>query len=203
MGALAATIFPSFSAQAQQGGNQGGNQQGGNQGGDQQGDGRGGSRCFLRGTSVLTPTGEICVEDLQIGDLVETVRGKAMSVKWIGRNLYKRSGPFWNPDIAPIRISRYARDDRTPHRDLYLSPGHALFIDGVLILAKDLVNGTSVASAPPADGEVIEYFHVVLESHEVILAEGAPPESFLLWVHGSEVFGLGSGEVAVYAVVDV
>ncbi len=75
-----------------------------------------------------------------------------------------------------------------PHRDLYLSPGHALFIDGVLILVKDLVNGTSIAPAPPADGESIEYFHVMLESHEVIIAEGAPAETFLLCGDNHEGF---------------
>ncbi|WP_312862249.1 Hint domain-containing protein [Rhizobium sp. P32RR-XVIII] len=88
----------------------------------------------------------------------------------------------------PIRIARHALDERTPHRDLYVSPGHALFIDGVLILAKDLINGTSVAPAPPADGEVIEYFHVLLETHEVIFAEGAPAETFLLWRDNYEGF---------------
>jgi hypothetical protein len=136
----------------------------------------------------LTPTGEVCIEELQIGDLVATMRGKAMPVKWIGRNLYKRSGPSWNPDVVQIRISRHALDERTPHRDLYLSPGHALFIDGDLILVKDLVNGTSIAPAPPADGETIEYFHVVLESHEMILAEGAPAETLLLWGDNHEGF---------------
>ncbi|NLS05605.1 Hint domain-containing protein [Rhizobium sp. P32RR-XVIII] len=174
MGIAASTILPSFSAQA----HQGGNEQGENQGGNEQG---GNSRhpCFLRGTSILTPTGEVRVEDIQIGDLVGTAHGRAMPVKWIGRTLYKRSGRSWNSDVVPIRISRHALDDRTPHRDLYLSPGHALFIDGDLILAKFLVNGISIVPAPPADGEAIEYFHVMLESHEVILAEGAPAESYL------------------------
>jgi hypothetical protein len=176
MGTFAATVLPSFSAQAHQ---RGGNQDGNSQGGDQQGGGSLRPPCFLRGTSILTPTGEVCVEDLQIGDLVGTAHGRAMPVKWIGRTLHKRSGLSWNPDVVPIRISRHALDDRTPHRDLYLSPGHALFIDGALILAKFLVNGISIVPVPPADGEVIEYFHVMLESHEVILAEGAPAETYL------------------------
>src|SRR5262249_33777905 len=49
--------------------------------------------CFLRGTAIKTPDGEVRIEDLKIGDLVETVRGKAMTVKWIGRRLYRKSGP--------------------------------------------------------------------------------------------------------------
>lgn len=150
--------------------------------------GDGDPMCFLRGTSIMTPTGETCVEDLQIGDLVETVRGESMAVKWIGRDLYKRSGPSWNDSVVPIRIARHAIDQRTPHRDLYVSPGHALLIDGVLIRAKDLVNGISIAPALPADGEMIEYFHIVLDTHEVILAEGAAAETFLVAAHNHEGF---------------
>lgn len=140
----------------------------------------GGAMCFLRGTAIRTPAGETRIEDLEIGDLVETLRGQAMPVKWIGRRLYKRSGPSWNDRVAPVRIARHAIDAATPHRDLYLSPGHALFIDDVLIRAEDLVNGTTIARALPADAETLEYFHIVLESHEAILAEGMPAESFLL-----------------------
>lgn len=136
----------------------------------------------------MTVTGEICIEDLQIGDRVETVRGEAMAVKWIGRHVYKRSGPAWSKCVMPIRVARHALDERTPHRDLYLSPGHALFIDGVLIRAKELVNGISVAPGLPADHETIEYFHIVLDSHDVVLAEGAPVETFLLQTRNYEDF---------------
>ncbi|MCV9967722.1 Hint domain-containing protein [Pararhizobium sp. BT-229] len=147
-----------------------------------------GHMCFLRGTAIGTPTGEVCIEHLRIGDFVKTVRGKAMAVKWIGRHMFKRSGPSWSASAVPIRISRHALDERTPHRDLYLSAGHALFIDGVLIRVKDLVNGVSIAPAVPADREAIEYYHIVLESHEVILAEGASAETFFFKANNHEDF---------------
>ncbi|MEK1931935.1 MAG: Hint domain-containing protein [Pararhizobium sp.] len=163
---------------------------GGNSHGQSQGHGQfGGSpMCFLRGTSIMTPSGEVCIENLKIGDHVETVRGEAMAVKWIGRHLYKPSGTSWNDSVVPIRVSRHALDHQTPHRDLYLSPGHALLIDDVLIRAKDLVNGISIAPALPADRKTIEYFHIVLDTHDVILAEGAPAETFLLEAHNFEDF---------------
>ncbi|WP_426131980.1 Hint domain-containing protein, partial [Pararhizobium sp. PWRC1-1] len=126
--------------------------------------------CFLRGTSITTPTGEVFIEDLHIGDRVETVGGNVRAVKWIGRQSYKRSGLSWNDSVVPIRIWRHALGHNTPHQDLYLSPGHALFIGGVLIRVKDLVNGTSIAPAPHR--ETIEYYQIVLDSHDVILAEG-------------------------------
>lgn len=138
--------------------------------------------CFLRGTSIKTPTGEACIEGLRPGDLVETVRGEARAVKWIGHGVYKRNS------VIPIRVARHALDERTPRRDLYLSPGHALFIDGVLIRAKDLVNGVSITSVLPADRDAIEYFHIVLDTHDVIFAEGAAAETFLLQERNHEDF---------------
>jgi hypothetical protein len=147
-----------------------------------------GNNCFLRGTSITTPKGGVCIEDLQVGDLVETVNGKAMQIKWVGHQIYKKSGPSWASSVMPIRISRHALDEQTPSKDLYLSPNHALFMDGVLIRVKDLVNGISIAPALPAGRDMIEYFHIVLDTHEVILAEGVPAETFLLTTSNHQNF---------------
>lgn len=144
--------------------------------------------CFLRGTAILTPAGEVRIERLQIGDLVETVRGKTMAIKWIGRHLYKRSGASWHAGVVPIRIGRHAIDHQSPHKELYVSPGHALLIDGVLIRAKELVNGTSIVPCLPSDQDAIEYFHIVLDTHEAILAEGVAAETFLLRANNHEAF---------------
>ncbi|WP_342588383.1 Hint domain-containing protein [Phyllobacterium phragmitis] len=157
----------------------------GNPGG---GSGGGGAHCFLRGTSIMTPKGEVRIEDLQIGDLVETVRGEARMIKWIGRQIFRKSGASWHDSVMPIRISRQALDQRTPHTDLYLSPSHALFIDGVLIRVKELVNGISIAPALPSDRETIEYFNIVFDTHEAILAEGVPAETYLLGADNYESF---------------
>lgn len=150
--------------------------------------GGGGPMCFLCGTSILTPAGEIAIESLHIGDTVKTVHGRDMAVKWIGRHLYKRNGVSWQASILPIRIARHAIDQLTPHKDLYVSPGHALLIDGVLIRAKDLVNGTSIAPALPDNRETIEYYHIVLDTHEAILAEGVAAETLLLNANNHEAF---------------
>jgi len=137
--------------------------------------------CFLRGTKILTSKGEAHVEDLVIGDLVVTADGKAMPIRWIGRNLFKKAGTRpWPESVQPILVSRFAIDDKTPHADLYLSPGHALYIDGVLIPVKHLINGTSIMPAMPEGMDAVEYFQIELETHEVIFAEGTPVESFLV-----------------------
>ena len=144
--------------------------------------------CFLRGTSIMTPTGEARIEDLEVGDLVETITGRATPVKWIGHQHFRRSGSSWPANVLPVRVRRHALDASTPHRDLYLSPNHALLIDGVLIRVKELVNGVSIAPADFAGTAQLDYYHIVLDTHEVILAEGAPAETLLARANNHEQF---------------
>jgi len=155
----------------------GGSSSGG--GGYASGGGSSGLRCFGRGTLIQTPDGEVAVEDLTVGTLVTTTNG-AMPVKWIGRQAIDRnSAAARRPDVVPVRISAFAIDDQTPRRDLYLSQEHALYIDGALIPVKYLVNGRSIALDDNARrSETIEYFHIELDSHEVVFAEGVPAETF-------------------------
>jgi hypothetical protein len=118
------------------------------------------------------------VEELQIGDEVNTLAGRK-AIKWIGYNKFtKEKGRAWPDSVMPIRVARFAIDEHSPHSDLYLSPLHCLFFNEALIPVKYLVNGTSVAQGAPSDTSAIEYYHIDLETHEVIYAEGALVESF-------------------------
>ena len=78
----------------------------------------------------------------------------------------------------PIRVARFAIDDHTPYRDLYLSPVHCVFFNEALIPVKYLINETSIAQGTPSEMSALEYYHVELDTHEVIYAEGALVESF-------------------------
>jgi hypothetical protein len=133
--------------------------------------------CYCAGTMIATPGGERRVESLVAGDLVLTANGAAMPVLWLGRSVISRR--FADPvRVLPIRIMAGALGENLPLRDLLVSPGHALLIDGVLVHAGALVNGTSIvreSDAPP----VFDYYHVELATHEVLLANGTPAESFL------------------------
>lgn len=133
--------------------------------------------CFLRGTRIATPGGEVEIERLAIGELVLLQSGAAVPVKWIGRHAHDRRFARGNPDIMPVLIAAGALSDGVPTRDLYVSPKHAMFIDGVFIHADELLNGRSVTQV--ADFAVVEYLHVELERHGVIMAEGAPTESYV------------------------
>jgi hypothetical protein len=147
-----------------------------NRGGDDHG---GRPNCFGRGTLILTANGEVPVEELAVGELAITTRG-ASRIKWVGRTTLRRNvSGSWHPSVLPIRVARFALDDQTPRRDLYLSGEHCLFIDGVLIPVKHLVNECSIAVDRNANtSEVIEYFCIELDSHQVIFAEGAAAETF-------------------------
>ena len=133
--------------------------------------------CYCPGTLIRTEYREQRVEDLNIGDKVLTAAGVARPIKWIGRRSYRGRFAMGRKDILPVCIKAGALDHDTPKRDLWISPNHAMYLDGVLIEAKDLVNGVSIVQAERV--EQIEYFHIELDSHDVIMAEGAPSESFI------------------------
>ena len=136
--------------------------------------------CFLRGTHILTASGNRPVEALRIGDRVLT-RSGARPIKWIGRRAYAARFVAANPHLQPIRIAAGALGPHTPTRDLLVSPLHALHFDTriageVLIPAGLLRNAATITrDTTPAD---VHYFHIELDSHDILFAEGAPAESF-------------------------
>jgi len=133
--------------------------------------------CFLKGTNILTPKGNMPVEKLKIGDMVKTYEGEDKPIKWIGHRHYTNLGHDHISELSPILISKDAISDNMPARDLYLSPGHAVVINKKLIHAARLVNGKSILQ--DFNISEIDYYHIELEQHELILAESCPVETFM------------------------
>ena len=161
------------------------------------GDGTSGTNliaCFCRGTLIQTTAGEVAVEDLAIGARVVTHFGEARNIRWIGKRAYDSRFVAGNKAVLPIRIATDALADGVPACDLWLSPEHSLYFDGVLAKAVDLINGLTIVHAEAV--ESIEYFHIELDSHDILIANGAPAESFvdcdnrLMFENGAEYAAL-------------
>jgi hypothetical protein len=135
--------------------------------------GNSGLPCFLAGTRIATPLGEVAVERLRPGARVVTLRrGGFAPVRWLGRRRICHGGPpTW-----PVRILAGAFAAGVPRRDLLLSPDHAVFAGGGLIPVRYLCNGATIAPVPLRH---CDYWHVELPPHDLLLAEGLPAESFL------------------------
>jgi hypothetical protein len=133
--------------------------------------------CVVRGTLIRTPAGEVPVETLSIGDAVITAEGLSRPVKWIGKRGYAKAFIARNPKVAPILISRGALGGGAPASDLAVSPEHAVYVDGLLVPAKLLVNDDTIR--PVLNLESVEYFHVELETPDVLWTNGARTESYV------------------------
>jgi hypothetical protein len=136
--------------------------------------------CYAAGTRILTATGERVVESLLQGDIVLTLADGeliARPIKWVGRRRIDLTAHPRPETVAPIRIRCGAFAEAMPHTDLLMSPDHAIFVDGKLICARQLVNGTTIIQEQ--DWTSVDYYHVELDAHAILLAEGLPAESYL------------------------
>lgn len=133
--------------------------------------------CFLAGTRISTPTGDRVIEDLAAGDEILTARGRRATVKFVSRQTILTR--FCDtPRARPVRISAGALGGNLPARDLLVSPGHAVFVDGILARAGALVNGTTITQSETMPASFV-YYNIECAQHELILAEGLACESFL------------------------
>jgi len=133
--------------------------------------------CFLRCTRICTPDGSKPVELLLIGDKVLTADGQSRAVRWLWRQTVVTA--FVDELRAyPIRIMADALDEKVPQRDLFLSPDHAILLDGCLVQAGALVNDTTIVRVRNPEPKFV-YYHIELEDHALILAEGVASETFV------------------------
>ena len=137
--------------------------------------------CLVQGTAVLTPGGEVAVERLRRGDRIVTLQPDGSlgesEVRWLGVQRL-RARAWMDPRLMPVCIRAGALGGGLPKRDLYLSPDHALLLQGHLIHAQALVNGQSIVQVQRWVGDVV-YWHVETQGHDVMYAEGVPNETLI------------------------
>ena len=148
-------------------------------------DGQGGTDiflCFAAGTRIRVVRGDVAVEELRVGDRAVTASGASRPIRWIGSRTVDCGALRVPSEAWPVRVRAGAFGGGLPERDLHLSPGHPVLVgqreDEALVPIMCLINGTSVARAPV---DSIGYWHVELDAHDILLAEGLPAESFLDW----------------------
>jgi antigen 43 len=151
--------------------------------------------CFRAGTRIRTTRGEVPVEHLRIRDHVEALlSGAPEPIMWIG---HRNVDCTRHPDpkqVWPLRVAIGAFGPGLPHREVFLSPDHAVFMNGVLIPIKYLINGATIAQVPV---DHVTYYHIELDNHDVLLAEGLPAESYLDTGDRSD-FANGGGSVQLF-----
>ena len=145
--------------------------------------------CFCTGTRLRViregAPADVAVEDLRVGDRAVTASGAVRPVTWIGHRRLGGRGQTLPVPQQPVRIRAGAFGPELPARDLSLSPGHPILVGadaegqgGHLVPVMGLINGTSIAREPVT---AVTYWHVELDSHDILLAEGLPAESYLDW----------------------
>lgn len=139
--------------------------------------------CFLPGTLISTPTGEIAVENLNIGDEVLTLdpttgASVARSITWVGKGRVIVN-PSDHLDLSgyPVCVSKNAVSPGVPRRNTYITSEHCLYVDGYLVPVRMLVNGTSIRY--DTTQTAYEYYHFVTAQHTVVWAEGMLSETYL------------------------
>ena len=137
-----------------------------------------GITCFAEGTLIATARGEVPVETLRAGDLVLTAHGTAAlkPLIWVGHTTVDVARQRNQAAIAPVVIKAGALADGVPFRDLRVSPDHSIFLDGRLVPAKLLVNGSTIVQETWCRS--VTYWHIELEGHGLVVSEGAVTESY-------------------------
>ena len=135
------------------------------------------NNCFLAGTRILTEHGEQLIENIEVGDKIRTYYGELKAVKWVSIQTIQIKHPINPLRRNPVCFKRGSLGYNLPKSDLYTSPDHAMFVDGLLINAGALVNGINIISTEPRRD--FKYYHIELDSHVLLVADGCPAESFL------------------------
>ncbi|MEL7465903.1 MAG: Hint domain-containing protein [Pseudomonadota bacterium] len=143
--------------------------------------------CFVAGARIATPGGARAVETLRPGDAVLTHNSAPATLVWTGRRVVTTAEMAANPELRPVRIAAGALGPNTPEADLYVSPQHRILVSGPKVellfdMEEALTSALSLCGAPGvaqvAPDHDVAYHHIMCREHQVILAEGAPTESF-------------------------
>ena len=159
-----------------------------------------GMTCYAEGTLIRTAQGDVPVEKLQVGDQLVTSTGAVRPIRWLGHRTVDCARHEQPRLCWPVKIAANAFGQSKPSQDLYVSPAHAICVsvlDEILVPASSLINGANVSQVEMGS---VTYWHIELESHDVILANNLPAETYIDM--GNRSFFVESGTVDLAATPD-
>lgn len=142
--------------------------------------------CFARGTLIQTPNGTVKIETIEVGQMISTADHGEQPVRWVGQRKLDQVDLAQSPNLIPIKISKGALGVETPSSDLAVSPQHRVLLrskivnrmmgtNEILVAAKKLLDQSGISVMCGVSH--VEYYHLLLDNHEVIYANGAASES--------------------------
>jgi Ca2+-binding RTX toxin-like protein len=142
--------------------------------------------CFTPGICIATPRGEVPVEALRVGDLVQTADNGLQPILWIGKRTLEQAELQANPDLRPILLQPGCLGNEKP---MLLSPQHRCItrdraLAGALGEHEMFIRAKFLAEHPQFDARVangkrtVTYIHILTEGHQVIFSDGVATETF-------------------------
>jgi len=142
--------------------------------------------CFASGTIIDTDLGPSPIESLSVGNLVRTRDSGMQPIRWIGKRVLDSLDLARHPQLCPIRFAAGALGNGVPYNDLTVSPQHRLLVSDwrtelhfgeaeVLMPAVGFLNGGDIAVL--ANAQIVTYYHLLFDQHEIITANGVAAES--------------------------
>jgi len=154
--------------------------------------------CFTPGTMIATPSGERAIETLEKGDLVRTIDGAFVPVRWIGGRELRLDDLMAHPENRPIRIDTGALGPDLPAKPLEVSPQHRIMLRSKIAErmfgeAEVLVPAHYFIGLPGVDRvrgiQPTKYIHLLVEGHQVVVANGTPAESLYVGKEARKMLG--------------
>lgn len=142
--------------------------------------------CFAQGTEIITSHGPVQIEDLEVGEMIQTMDHGLQPLRWIGSTKLGHQELAARPKLKPIRISAGSLGNGTPVTDLIVSRQHRILVRSAIAermfgVQEILVAAIKLVGLPGIevveDTESVEYFHMLFDQHEIVFSNGAATES--------------------------
>jgi len=138
--------------------------------------------CYVAGTQIKTPTGNVAVEDLIVGDRVLSEDSSAKEILFVAAQFFDAVSINSFPKLRPVTIPKNSVAPSEPREDLLVSPRHRILIrdpelqvlfglDAAFVAARDF------PAARPGPASATTYVHLLCETHTVIRANGCESET--------------------------